>query len=58
MASSPESITTIGVYGFRARAKEARPGMTTLEYAMAFSQHHFFVLPESLTASKVANSTL
>src|SRR5258708_4116503 len=26
--ASPESITTIGVYGFRACAKRAHPGMT------------------------------
>ena len=28
LRASPESITTMGVYGFRVRAEEARPGMT------------------------------
>jgi hypothetical protein len=28
LGAGPESITTIGGYGFRARAEEARPGMT------------------------------
>jgi hypothetical protein len=29
--ASPESITTIGGYGFRACAEEAHPGMTVLK---------------------------
>ena len=43
-------------------ARDQAPGMTRRERSNTFELHafrrHFLVLPESFTASKVANSTL